>query len=166
MKTQTCCFIGQRDIEPSEYAALDQRLEEEIVKLINQDVRYFTVGGDTGFDSIAAITVTRLKMEYPHIQLVLVRPFKAYARALDRPSKKIYNQIRRKADKVVYISRRYTPGCIFARCQHLAESSAFCLCYLAGPKSGIAHTIRCARRQGLRVINLAPPPLHIPLPPP
>jgi len=166
MKSQTCCFIGQRDIEPSDYTPLGIRLEEEIVKLIQQGVRYFTVGGDTGFDSIAAFAVLRLKMEHPHIQLVLMRPFKAYARVLDRPGKKIYNLIRRKADKVVYISKRYTPGCIFARCQHLAESSAFCLCYLAEPKSGIAHTIRRARQQGLRVINLARTPLHILLPPP
>ena len=56
MKTQTCCFTVHRVIPVDEYEAIAQRLEEEIVNLIHQGVRYFATGGALGFDTMAALS--------------------------------------------------------------------------------------------------------------
>jgi len=73
----------------------------------------------------------------------------------DSTDKKIYNQILRQADKVVYISKQYTTGCMQARNRHLVDSSGVCLCCRTNPKSGTAYTVKYAQRKGLQVINLA-----------
>ena len=156
-RSDTCCFTGHRHIPASEYNALDQRLEAEIENLIHQGVRYFGAGGAMGFDTMAAFAVLRLRMIYPHIRLILVLPCKTQARGWDRANKKIYNQIRRQADKVVYVSKQYTPGCMQERNRRLADHSAVCICYLINQRSGTAYTANYARQQGLRVINLAQP---------
>ena len=44
MKSQTCCFSGHRVISAMEYPKMQKRIEEEVVKLIHQGVRYFGVG--------------------------------------------------------------------------------------------------------------------------
>ena len=167
-RSDTCCFTGHRHIPASEYNALDQRLEAEIENLIQQGVRYFGTGGAVGFDTMAAFAVLRLRMRCPHIQLILVLPCQTQARGWDKVNKKIYNQIRRQADKVVYVSKQYTPGCMQERNRHLVNHSAACICYLTNPKSGAAYTVNYAKQSGLRIINLAQPP-QLPLwhtPPP
>ena len=155
MKEPICCFTGHRHIPADEYNALNQRLEDEIENLIHQGVRYFGAGGALGFDTLAALAVLRLKPAYPHIRLILVLPCKDQTKGWDRADKKIYNQILRQADKVVYVSEQYTPGCMKTRNRHLVEYSSVCLCYLTNPKSGTAYTANYAKQNGLRVINLA-----------
>jgi len=155
MKDQTCCFTGPHHIPASAYNALDQRLEAKIETLIHQGVRYFGTGGAMGFDTMAAFAVLRPRMIYPHVRLILVLPCKNQTRGWDRTNKKIYNQIRRQADKVVYFSKQYAPGCMQEHNQHLVDHSAICICYLTNPKSGTAYTVRYAKQHGLRVINLA-----------
>ena len=155
MKPQTCCFTGHRHIPAAEYTALEKHLEEEIENLIHQGVRYFGAGGALGFDTLAALAVLRLRLLYPHIRLILVLPCKDQTKGWDRADKKIYNQILRQADKVVYVSQKYTSGCFQERNRHLVDHSAICLCYLTNPKSGTGYTANYARQNGLRVINLA-----------
>lgn len=155
MKDQTCCFIGPRYIPVSEYSALDQRLEDEMETLIHQGVRYFRAGGAQGFDTMAAFAVLRLRLLYPHIRLILDLFCKNQTRGWDRPNKKIYNLILRQADEVVCVSKKYIQDCIEKRDEHLVNSSSICICYLANQKSVTAYKVNCAKRQGLRVINIA-----------
>jgi len=155
MKDQTCCFTGHRHVPAADRAALEQRLEAEIVDLIRQGVRYFGAGGALGFDTMAALAVLRLKPEYPHIRLILVLPCKEQDKGWDEPNKKTYNQILRQADKVVYVSEQYARGCMHERNRHLVEHSGACVCYLTGTKGGTADTVRYARQKGLQIINLA-----------
>ena len=112
MKDQTCCFTGHRNIPASEYAAINHRLDAEMEKLIHQGIRYFGAGGALGFDTMAAFAVVRMKMKYPHIRLILVLPCKNQTRGWEKVNKKIYNIILREADKVVYLSKRYSYGCM------------------------------------------------------
>ena len=124
----------------------------------HQGVRYFGAGGAMGFDTMAALAVLRMKIFYPQIRLILVLPCKTQTKGWDKVNKKLYNQIRRDADKVVYISRQYVPGCMQMRNRHLVDSSSVCICCLTIPESGTAYTVKYAEQQGLRVINLVPPP--------
>ncbi|MEE1491995.1 MAG: SLOG family protein, partial [Massilioclostridium sp.] len=65
MKNQTCCFTGHRDLPPQKLPYIQKRLEQELLQLIHQGVRYFGAGGALGFDTLAALTVLRLRETYP-----------------------------------------------------------------------------------------------------
>ena len=155
MKNQTCCFTGHRNIPVNDYHKIQKRLEEEIVSLIHQGVRYFGTGGALGFDTMAALSVLELKLEYPDIRLILVLPCKDQTRGWNEKNIKIYNQILSKADKVVYTSEQYHSGCMHKRNRYLVDGSGVCICYLTASKSGTAYTTDYAMRKGLQIINLA-----------
>jgi len=161
MKTQTCCFTGHRDIPASEHAAIQARLESEIVTLIHQGVKFFGAGGALGFDTMAAQTVLALKQNFPHIRLILVLPCKEQTKLWRDADKKTYNQILNNADKVVYTSERYHSCCMQERNRHLADNSGFCICYVTKSTGGSAYTAECARRRGVKIINCAIPPAVI-----
>ena len=155
MKEQTCCFTGHRKIPLNERAAIQERLESEIVELVRQGVRYFGAGGALGFDTMAAQAVIRLRPALPHIRLILVLPCKNQTMGWKEADIKIYNRIREEADKVVYTSEGYYEGCMRKRNRHLVDSSRFCVCYLTGAAGGAAYTAGYAADQGLFVINIA-----------
>ena len=67
---------------------------------------------------------------------------------------KIYNQILKDVNKVVYASEYYYNGCMQKRNRHMVDNSAFCICYLAKPTGGTFYTANYAKQKGLRIINL------------
>jgi len=169
MREQTCCFTGHRNIAASECPALEKRLEEEIVHLIQQGVRYFGAGGARGFDTMAAEAVLRLREEYPDIRLILVLPNRQQALTWGEGDKMIYNDILRRADKVVYTTKPGERDCMLKRNRHLVDNSAICVCYWYnhrhGLYGGIREAIRAAHREPCaegcpvkRKISLTTPP--------
>jgi len=151
---KTCCFTGHRVILEND-SKIQKRLESEIKRLINIDVQYFGAGGAVGFDTIAALTVLKLKIEFPQIKLILVLPCKDQTKGWNEKDIKIYNQIRSTADKVVYTSEYYTNNCMFKRNRHLVDNSSVCICYLREKSGGTAYTVNYAKQKGLNIINLA-----------
>ncbi|HBT66023.1 MAG TPA: hypothetical protein DEB10_15325 [Ruminococcaceae bacterium] len=61
-KNQTCCFTGHRKIPAKEYERLKTQIRKEVIKLINDGVIYFGVGGALGFD-YAKLRVMRSEMQ-------------------------------------------------------------------------------------------------------
>jgi len=79
---KSCFFIGHREVDER----LLPRLELAIDRLIlEEDVRYFYVGGYGGFDRIAATAVKKAKQRYPDITLMLVLPYHPAERAMETP---------------------------------------------------------------------------------
>ena len=140
MKNETCCFTGHRQLPPGERAEIANRLERVITALYQRGVRYYGAGGALGFDAIAAQTVIRLRKNCPGMKLEDVAE---------------YERIKAQADKVVYTSQQYTPGCWHKRNRHLVDNSGVCVCYLTREKGGTAYTVRYAEKQGLEIINIA-----------
>ena len=67
----------------------------------------------------------------------------------------IYEDIKSKADKVVYTSQEYTRGCMHKRNRHLVDNSSACIAYLTESKGGTAYTVDYAKKNGLTVFNIA-----------
>jgi len=135
--------------------SLQTRLEETLLRLIAQGIRYFGAGGALGFDTIAALTVIKLRETHPHIRLILVLPCKDQPKGWNQEDVKTYKQILLKADKFVHTSERYYSGCMHKRNRRLVDHSAVCVCYLIERTGGTAYTVRYAELMGLRIINLA-----------
>lgn len=153
-RNQVCCFTGHRHIPEEDYEILKQRLQQEIERLIANDVYYFGAGGALGFDTLAALTVLELKQQYPLIKLILVLPCPEQAKYWNQNDIEIYESIKAKADKVVYTSKSYSNDCMFIRNRHLVDNSKYCICYLVDEHSGTAYTVNYAQNKGLAIIRI------------
>lgn len=154
MKKQTVCFTGHRKIPPEQVGVLARQLKSTLIQLINDGYLYFGAGGALGYDTLAAQTVLELKMQYPDVKLILVLPCLSQTRGWSARDIEIYEDIKNKADKVVYTSQEYTKGCMHKRNRHLVDNSSVCICYLTENTGGTAYTVDYARKNNLTVINL------------
>ena len=155
VKERTCCFTGHREIPEESLMEIKQRLEEQVVRLIQQGVIYYGAGGALGFDTLAAQTILALKNAYPQVKLILVLPCQNQSERWNRADRAIYEGILAQADKVVYISEHYYKGCMHKRNRHLVDCSDYCICYLNRLSGGTYYTVRYAREKGLKIINCA-----------
>lgn len=155
LKEKTCCFTGHRALPKDKLSLIYSRLEETIIKYIDEGYHYFGSGGALGFDTLAAETIIKLKERYPYIKLILVLPCISQTRGwLESDIKKYYN-IKLQADKVVYISKEYTKDCMFRRNRHLVNYSSLCICYLNKTYGGTAYTVNYAKKNNLKIENIA-----------
>ena len=155
MRDLTCCFTGHRQLPTYELDVLEARLERTLRRLIEDGFTYFGAGGAKGFDTLAAQTVLRLREEYDHIRLILVLPCENQADGWTAEERATYEDIKRRADKVVYISRAYTEDCMKRRNRHLIDHSAVCVAYFREYGGGTGYTVQYAERQGVQVIHMA-----------
>lgn len=154
MKNRTVCFTGHRKIPPEQVDTLALRLKATLIQLINDGYLYFGAGGALGYDTLAAQTVLELKKQYPDVKLILVLPCLSQTRGWSTRDIEIYEDIKNKADKVVYTSQEYTRGCMHKRNRHLVDNSSVCVCYLTERTGGTAYTVDYAHKNNLTVINL------------
>ena len=154
MRNRTVCFTGHRKIPPEQVDTLALRLKATLVQLINDGYLYFGAGGALGYDTLAAQTVLELKKQYPDVKLILVLPCLSQTRGWSTRDIEVYEDIKNKADKVVYTSQEYTKGCMHKRNRHLVDNSSVCVCYLTESTGGTAYTVDYAHKNNLTVINL------------
>lgn len=125
------------------------------MEAIKNGYRFFGSGGALGFDMLAAQAVLELKEEYPEIRLILVLPCLSQAKYWKIEDMRKYEQIKKDADKIVYVSKEYNRDCMFKRNRHLIDNSSLCICYLKKETGGTAYTVEYAKKKGVSVINLA-----------
>ena len=155
LRAKTCCFTGHRSLSHEEKLKVAVRLREIIVEQIKTGVVFYGAGGARGFDALAAQTVLDMKKEYPQLRLILVLPCEDQTRGWRSEDIAVYEDIKRRSDKVVYVSREYTSDCMHRRNRHLVDHSGTCICYLTRRSGGTAYTVDYGRRKGLCIINLA-----------
>lgn len=155
MKEKTVCFTGHREIPFLKAGAIKNMLKKTIEDLIERGYCYFGAGGALGFDTLAAQTVLELKSKYPQIRLILVLPCLSQADRWSDRDKAVYEDIKNRADKVVYTAQEYFKGCMHKRNRHLVNNSSVCICYLTRKTGGTAYTVDYADKNGLQVINIA-----------
>ena len=104
MREKACCFTGHRDLSLSDRDIIERRLEPTLIRLIESGVCFFGAGGALGADTCFELTVLKLKHRYPHIKLILVLPCRSQTRGWKEEDIRVYEEIKSKADKVVYTS--------------------------------------------------------------
>lgn len=155
MRECTACFTGHRQIPFGRTILLRRRLDKVIADLIQQGIIYYGAGGALGFDTLAAQAVLSARGKHPQVKLILVLPCPTQADCWPERDKEKYEEIKIRADKVVYISDHYTKSCMFQRNRHLVDYSSICITYLTKGTGGTAYTVEYARSKGIDVINLA-----------
>ena len=155
LRDKTCFFSGHRDLPQEKYVEVQEKIEQAVESLIAQGVQYFGTGGSMGFDTIAALTVLKVKRRHPEIRLVLILPYHDYSSNWPPKGKRLFAQIASLADKTIYTSERYYNGCMYKRNRHMADQSGWCICYLERGTGGTAYTVSYAKSIGVQIINLA-----------
>ena len=147
----TCCFTGH---PAGEEEAIWQRVQEHLIPLLEQGVRYFGVGGALGFDTLVAEKLLELRGQYPQIRVILVLPFRGYQSCWTAAQQAQTARIESQVDKVVYCCD--TPSCeaFLARDRHLVDGSAYCIGCCTRAAGGTAYTLRYAERPRLQICNI------------
>ncbi len=151
-REKTCCFTGHRSLDAAQRAALAPVLADTVRRLADEGVVYFGAGGAVGFDTLAAQAVLQVRRQRPEVRLILVLPCPNQPRGWPARDAAVYQRIKAQADKVVYISPSYVPGCMQRRNRHLVDHSAVCVAHCEKATGGTAYTVDYARERGLRVI--------------
>ena len=138
-KSQTCCFTGHRNIAPYTPDTVFEQTRSIVTLIVSKGFKYFGTGGALGFDTLAAQIVIELNKKYPQIKLIMVLHCKNQDKYWKENDVKIYNDIKSKADKIVYTSETYSKDCMLKRNRHLVDNSNYCICYLHQSTGGTAH---------------------------
>ena len=154
-RSKVACFSGHRRL-PQDCTELQANLEKAIIELIERGVVFFGNGAALGFDQLSAITVLKLKENYPHIRLVMVLPCPPEQQSSywNDEQKKQYYKILGQADKVRILSPQYTDKCMLERNRHMVDNSAYLICYLRQHSGGTFYTVNYAEKRGLKILRL------------
>lgn len=155
MKNLCVCFTGHRVIAPAAAPTVASRLYDTLRELISEGFSEFAAGGALGFDTLAAKTVLALKRDFPNIKLTLILPCLEQTKGWRPSDIDAYGHILKSADEVIYTAEEYFAGCMHKRNRRLVDESSVCVCYLTTERGGTAYTVKYARENGLRIINLA-----------
>jgi uncharacterized phage-like protein YoqJ len=157
-KEKTAAFTGHRAL-PNDTVKLKLVTEAAIVSLVEKGVVHFGAGGAVGFDTLVAKLVLDLRDTlFPHISLIQVLPFKGMESKWSPEQKNDFNDINRKADKVVWLADRYTGDELYhIRNRYLVDNAAHLIAYCKNTqaRSGAASCCRYAVRQGTNIILLS-----------
>lgn len=154
MRKRTCCFTGHRNIPQHEREEIQRRLYIVLQTLIECGVQYFGSGGAMGFDLLAADVVLELRRLYPHIRLIMVLPCEDQGRGWNEEEVGLYQVALEQADKVVYLQKEYSCGCMLRRNRHLVDNSGVCVAYCTRVFGGTAYTVNYAKRAGVPIIYI------------
>ncbi len=157
MKEKTCFFTGHRNIAKKDYEKIYQLTKNSILfRIVNNDIKYFKVGGARGFDMIASLVIIELKKEFKDIKLILILPCKNQMNNWCKNDKDLYNIVLQNADEIIYISENYTKDCMLKRNDKLLEDSMFCICYLrkSAKMGGTFYTVNRAEKQNIKIYNI------------
>lgn len=156
--TKAVCFTGHRDLTPLEESMITEKLYRLLQHLIlDHGLKECYVGGAIGLDTVAALTVLKIKREYPLLSLNLIIPCDGQENAWNATQKKTYNRIKEESDRVRILSPFFYNGCMQVRNRELLLSSDLCIAYLRPGTSsgGSLNTVLQAAKLGVPVINLA-----------
>ena len=152
----TCFFTGHRAISSVLIPALEHRTEAACKRLIRENgVTDFIAGGARGFDTLAALTVLRLKNEFPDIRLRLYLPCTDQARRWSRRDIERWQDILDRADEYKFVhDGKYIPGCMQLRNRMMADDAKYGIAYCSRSSGGAYYTVNYAKEKERELIYL------------
>ena len=149
------CFTGHRNIDSAHAQLIPTLLDQILRTLILNGASDFYAGGALGFDTVSAISILRLKKEFPHIKLNLILPCKEQSQKWNESDRAIYDAILERSDSVEYACSHYTSYCMHERNRRLVDSAQLCVAFCEHSGGGSAYTMGYALKNEKEVINLA-----------
>ncbi len=146
---RSCCFTGHRIIRTQDRPTLGDALKNEILRLAKSGIVNFISGGALGFDMLAAEAVIELRdSNLASVTLELMLPCENQAIKWHESERVRYEGIIARADKVVYVSKEYTPTCMSERNRAMVDASEHCIAYIYKSFGGAASTVKYVNECG------------------
>lgn len=155
MEKKTCCFTGHRYIQKEKKKEVEKAVAKEVEQCIQKGITCFCIGGALGFDTLCAKVVLEAKEDNPWVELVLILPCREQTKGWHKKDILVYETIKARADKVVYIVEEYEKGCMLRRNRRLVDTSDYCIAYLKQKRGGTYYTVCYALKEGVAVCNIA-----------
>lgn len=126
---KTACFLDNRDKNINKNLIKD-RIETEVIKLFNEGIIYYGLGGEGEFNYISSEILFYLRdsMKLP-IKIILVVPFENYIESFTNEEKERFAELLPKYDKVVYGRHIELETAIHLRDKHLVDNASVCITY-------------------------------------
>ena len=154
LRAETCCFTGHRDVPRCDEQKILTRVNYILKPLLAQGVKYFGVGGSTGFDMfVAEYMLDRRDRLGEKIKIISVLPFPEYREGWGEEEIRRQDRIIARSDKVIYASPANCKDVYLIRDRRLVDGSCYCISYCRRRTGGTAYTIRYAMKKGLQVFN-------------
>ncbi len=152
---RACCFTGHRVLPKDKENILQEKLEAMIETLIEKGVTMFNCGGARGFDTVAALTVIKLRRKHEHIRLHLEIPCLNQTKGWSDEDIHKYNFVMQNSDTMKTKLAGYETGCMHERNRALVDGSDLCIAFLTKNSGGTFYTVNYAKEKKLEIINLA-----------
>ena len=150
MKMESCAFSGHRILgKDFDYNLLDR----VILNLIKSGVKNFYCGMAKGFDTAAAESVLNYKKDYD-VTITACIPCETQSETFSDRAKERYESILARCDGKIVFSADYFTGCMQQRDRYLADNCDVLVCYLRRKSGGTFYTVNCAKKNGIKVIEL------------
>ena len=155
---KACFFTGHRDLPTGQEEMIAGKAREVLARLIGEGVAEFRVGGAVGFDMIMAELLLELRdEERKPIQVISIIPYPAWRTKWGTAEKERQEKILRRSDRVIWIRQHYCRGIYMIRNRALADGAQYCVAWCGRENGGSAWTVRYAKKNGIKVFNLAAP---------
>ena len=155
MEIKVCCFTGHRTLSDTEYEELVPVIDRYLLAMCEAGCTEFRTGGALGFDTLAAQRVLALREQHPQCKLHLILPCRGQESSWALQHRVLYRKICERADRVSCLHEIYEKGCMYERNRALVDGCDVVIAYLKQEKGGTAYTCRYAKKQGVRIINVA-----------
>lgn len=137
----TATFCGHAQISQS--ADVEKWLYAVTLRLIEQGVNIFYLGGYGAFDRLAAAVLRKQKTQHPEIELILVLAYLDTERDISGYDSTVYPPLE-------IVPRRFA---ISHRNRWMVENSDVVVAYVLHDWGGAATTLRCARKKKKQIIS-------------
>jgi uncharacterized phage-like protein YoqJ len=159
-KDKTCTICGMHPYKLPRglsFPKLSIKLDREIKRSILCGYTIFQTGMITVTDIWAAEMIIKMKRGFTAARFACFLPCEKEENEWDSAIHERCLNILARADEVIYLQKRYTPGCI-QRCNYeMADRSSRLIAIHDGvSEGGAAQTILYARKQGLDVAVINP----------
>lgn len=161
----TVCFTGHRpgslggyDIDNKFNYKIILKLEKVIEQLISDGYDTFISGGALGVDQWTAEIIINLKKKYyPHIKLIIARPFPSQSSKWPKGSQEYFKWLCSQADEVTDVCQDpYAAWKMQIRNEWMVKKSDLVVAVWNGSNGGTANCVRYAEKQGKEIIRINP----------
>lgn len=150
---ETCCFTGHRNIV-GDINDIQDRVSEEVLKLINLGVKNFICGGAMGFDILCGEIILRIR-QFFDIKLIMALPCKNQNKYYDKINKEKYSNLLLNANEIIYTSNCYYSGCMHKRNRYMVDNSKYVVSYCKFNKGGTYYTKTYAKSKKAFIIEVS-----------
>lgn len=151
-KSKTVSFTGHRVLDKN----FDfKKLERALLLLVEKGYENFLIGMALGFDTACFILLDKIRKKLnKNINLIACVPCNGQDKFFSEEQKRVYEKMLSNANKVIILSKNYTPESMLKRNRFMVDNSSLLVYYIKRTEGGSYYTKKYAESTGVRAIDV------------